>query len=140
RHSQGLSHRENRAALFGASTPSSSGRNSPLPMHYPKSMQGYAAQRTAEDLEGQNNENIEGLSAKVRLLKDITINIGNEVRDSTKLLSGMNDTFDETGGFLGGTMKKMNKMARKQGGQWCLWMGFLIICFFVFFWTWVWRR
>lgn len=50
----------------------------------------------------------------------ITINIGNEVRDSTKLLSGMNDTFDETGGFLGGTMKKMNKMARKQGGQWCL--------------------
>jgi hypothetical protein len=52
--------------------------------------------------------------------RQITINIGNEVRDSTKLLSGMNDTFDETGGFLGGTMKKMNKMARKQGGQWCL--------------------
>lgn len=54
------------------------------------------------------------------LLRQITINIGNEVRDSTKLLSGMNDTFDETGGFLGGTMKKMNKMAKRQGGQWCL--------------------
>lgn len=53
-------------------------------------------------------------------MEQITINIGNEVRDSTKLLSGMNDTFDETGGFLGGTMKKMNKMAKKQGGQWCL--------------------
>lgn len=79
-------------------------------MHYPKNMQGYAAQRTAEDIEGQNNDNLEGLSAKVRMLKDvserrwcsgskaleltlsvpqITINIGNEVRDSTKLLSGM---------------------------------------------------
>jgi hypothetical protein len=108
RHRHGLSHRENRAALFASSAPSS-GRNSPLPMHYPKNLQGYAATRTAEDLEGQNNEHLEGLSAKVKLLKDvspaclqhwnraadcggakqITINIGNEVRDSTKMLSGM---------------------------------------------------
>jgi len=72
------------------------------------------------------------------------------VRDSTKLMQGMvsfarracpshshqhstscansafglfvaqNDTFDETGGFLGGTMKKMNRMAKRQGGQFCL--------------------
>ncbi|CEQ39196.1 SPOSA6832_00704 [Sporobolomyces salmonicolor] len=80
----------------------------------------YAADRTAEDIEGQNDEALEGLSNKVKLLKNITINIGNEVRDSTKLLNGMNDTFGETGDFLSGTMKKMKKMARRQGGQWCL--------------------
>lgn len=110
----GLLHRENRQALFNTN----SGRSSPLPTHY-------AATRQAEDLEGQNDDYLKGLSSKVRLLKDvsrslhtssacrtrsladaadrvqglgvdgvfdaaqITINIGNEVRDSTKLMQGM---------------------------------------------------
>ncbi|GAA5826168.1 hypothetical protein JCM11251_007192 [Rhodosporidiobolus azoricus] len=133
---QGLLHRDpNRTALFSSNSRSSS----PLPM-YNRPSERYAAERTAEDLEGQNEEALEGLSQKVKLLKNITINIGQEVRDSTKMLNGMNDTFGETGNFLGGTMKKMKKMARKQGGQWCLWMAFLMIVGLVFFWTWVWRR
>ncbi|KAJ3568977.1 hypothetical protein NP233_g5359 [Leucocoprinus birnbaumii] len=45
--------------------------------------------RYADDLEGQNDEALEGLSAKVKLLKDITVGIGNEVRESTKQLSQM---------------------------------------------------
>lgn len=56
-------------------------------------------------MEGQNDEHLEGLTAKVKLLKDvrafvhvthvmltrlqITIGIGNEVRDSTIQLSQM---------------------------------------------------
>ncbi|KAG8969868.1 hypothetical protein FRC03_000114 [Tulasnella sp. 419] len=66
-------------------SPSPSGRTSP----YPGGVNGYGAQRTAEDLEGQNDERLEGLTAKVKLLKDITIGIGNEVRDSTIQLSQM---------------------------------------------------
>ena len=31
----------------------------------------YASQRQAEDLEGQNDEEIEGLGAKVKMLKDV---------------------------------------------------------------------
>lgn len=45
--------------------------------------------RTAEQLEEQNDEHLEGLSAKVRMLKDITVGIGNEVRDSTKDLDSL---------------------------------------------------
>ena len=30
-----------------------------------------------------------------------------------------NDSFSETGGILKGTMRRMNKMAKRQGGQWC---------------------
>lgn len=45
--------------------------------------------RTAEQLEEQNDEHLEGLSAKVRILKDITVGIGNEVRDSTKDLDSL---------------------------------------------------
>lgn len=32
----------------------------------------YASQRTAEDLESQNEEELEGLGAKVKLLKDVS--------------------------------------------------------------------
>ncbi|GAA5873296.1 hypothetical protein JCM3774_005934 [Rhodotorula dairenensis] len=130
----GLLHRDpNRTALFGSRS------SSPLPM-YNKPSDRYAADRTADDIQGQNDEALEGLSQKVKLLKNITINIGNEVRDSTKMMNGMNDTFGSTGAFLNGTMTKMKKMARRQGGQWCLWMVFLGIVVTVFFWTWLLRR
>lgn len=45
--------------------------------------------RTAEQLEEQNDDRLEGLSAKVRILKDITVGIGTEVRDSTKDLDSL---------------------------------------------------
>lgn len=45
--------------------------------------------RTAEQLEEQNDDHLEGLSAKVRVLRDITVGIGNEVRDSTKDLDSL---------------------------------------------------
>ncbi|KWU45779.1 hypothetical protein RHOSPDRAFT_32710 [Rhodotorula sp. JG-1b] len=79
----GLLHRDpNRTALFGSRS------SSPLPM-YNKPSDRYAADRTADDIQGQNDEALEGLSQKVKLLKNITINIGNEVRDSTKMMNGM---------------------------------------------------
>jgi blocked-early-in-transport protein 1 len=85
-------------------TPPASGRSSPLQHYEPN------GHRFADDLEGQNDEQLDGLSAKVKLLKDvrelqntastiralrmtlfaqITIGIGNEVRESTKQLSEM---------------------------------------------------
>ncbi|KAG9051585.1 hypothetical protein FS837_004095 [Tulasnella sp. UAMH 9824] len=65
-------------------SPGHSGRNSPYPPNG-----NYGAQRFAEDLEGQNDERLDGLTAKVKLLKDVTLAIGNEVRDSTVQLSQM---------------------------------------------------
>jgi len=111
---------------------------SPSPFVRPSSSNSaYASQRQAEDLEGQNDEELEGLGAKVKLLKDITINIGNEVRDQSKLLGSMNDAFDETRGFLSGTFQRMNKMAARQGGRWWYWMLFLILVFWIFVLRWL---
>ena len=83
-------------------TPPASGRSSP-----------FSAYRSAEDLESQNDEQIEGLRAKVQMLKNVsksistrkrldhlrlvtdlhacqvTIGIGNEVKESTVQLSQM---------------------------------------------------
>lgn len=55
-----------RSSLLGV-TPPPSGRSSPyreLPLHN--------GQRYADDLEGQNDEALEGLNSKVKLLKDVS--------------------------------------------------------------------
>jgi hypothetical protein len=75
-------HRVSRAALgldSGSSfapTPPHSGRSSPYPGHYDGASSSdtgaaYATTRFADDLEGQNDEAIEGLSTKVKMLKEV---------------------------------------------------------------------
>lgn len=60
-----------RSSLFG-STPVSSGSSSHFGGIYPQARQQSNGHRYADDLEGQNDEAIEGLSAKVKLLKDVS--------------------------------------------------------------------
>jgi len=128
-----------RTALLGA-TPPSSGRSSPFGGIYSQGGHQLNGQRYADDLEGQNDEAIEGLSAKVKLLKDITIGIGNEVRESTIQLSQMNDAFAETGGILSGTFRRMNNMATRQGCRWLWYIVFFVIVFWFFMVVWWFRR
>jgi len=125
-----------RSALLGGLTPPASGRSSPsgLPLH------ASSGHRYADDLEGQNDEQLEGLSAKVKLLKDITIGIGNEVRESTVQLSQMNDAFAETSGILAGTFRRMNNMAGRQGCRWLWYIIFLVFVFWFFIIVWWFRR
>ena len=56
-----------RSTLLGV-TPPASGRSSPFNDHNPQSN----GHRFADDLEGQNDEALDGLSAKVKLLKDVS--------------------------------------------------------------------
>ncbi|KAF9451805.1 hypothetical protein P691DRAFT_796255 [Macrolepiota fuliginosa MF-IS2] len=140
-----------RSALLGTSshtsgggsaiTPPGSGRSTPFG-HNSGGGGGGASfgHRYADDLEGQNDEALEGLSAKVKLLKDITVGIGNEVRESAKQLGQMNDTFAETGGILSGTFRRMNNMSSKQGCRWLWYIVFLIVVFWFFIVTWWFRR
>ncbi|KAI9800419.1 MAG: protein transport protein bet1 [Piccolia ochrophora] len=41
------------------------------------------------ELESQNDDQLEGMSAKVKMLKDITVAIGDEIRDSSVLAEKM---------------------------------------------------
>jgi len=132
-----------RSALLGT-TPSSSGRSSPFggTVYNSSASDSYEpnGHRYADDLEGQNDEALEGLTAKVKLLKDITIGIGNEVRESTIQLSQMNDAFSETGDILSGTFRRMNNMAERQGCRWLWYIVFLVIVFWFFMVVWWFRR
>ncbi|KAF8591981.1 hypothetical protein K439DRAFT_1325607, partial [Ramaria rubella] len=96
--------------------------------------------RSAEDLESQNDEQIEGLRAKVQMLKNVTIGISQEVKESTVQLSQMNDAFAETGGILSGTFRRMNNMAARQGCRFLWYIVFLVIVFWFFIVVWWFRR
>jgi len=89
------------------------------------------------ELESQNEEQLAGMSAKVRMLKDITVAIGDEIRDSTALAEKMNDSFDNTRVRLRGTMNRMLRMAEKTGVGWRVWLGFFAAVILLFWYVWL---
>ncbi|KAF9785976.1 hypothetical protein BJ322DRAFT_1099735 [Thelephora terrestris] len=117
------------------STPPASGRSTPF-----RDDSAPRGHRFADDLEGQNDERLEGLTAKVKLLKDISIGIGNEVKNSVPDLNTLADTFAESSGILNGTFRRMNNMSQRQGCRWLWYMVFLIVVFWFFIVVWWWRR
>ncbi|KAF2801716.1 uncharacterized protein BDZ99DRAFT_469458 [Mytilinidion resinicola] len=89
------------------------------------------------ELESQNEDQLAGMSAKVRMLKDITVAIGDEIRDSTALADKMNNSFDNTRVRLRGTMNRMLRMAEKTGVGWKVWLGFFAAVIFLFWYVWL---
>ncbi|KXG52645.1 uncharacterized protein PGRI_079010 [Penicillium griseofulvum] len=87
-------------------------------------------------LESQNDAEVEGISAKVKMLKDITIAIGDEIRDTTHMTE-LNDSFDNTRVRLRGNMKRMLRMAESTGVGWRVWLGFFFAVFLLFFYVWI---
>lgn len=62
----------------------------------------------------------------------ITVAIGDEIRDSTALAEKMNDSFDRTRHRLKGTMNRMLRMADKTGVSWKIWLLFFAVVAFLF--------
>lgn len=107
-----------------------------------------------EELESQNDTQVEGLSAKVKMLKDvscicspcdvrlltklqITEAIGEEVRSSSSLVASMNDSFDNTRVRLRGTMNNMMRMAKTTGVGWKAWLLFIMAVAATFWYVWL---
>ena len=69
----------------------------------------------ANILEQQNNERMNELANHVALLKGLTIEIGNEVREQNSLLDNMNDGFTNTRDLLQSSLRRIGSML-EQGG------------------------
>ncbi|KAI8630886.1 hypothetical protein F5Y19DRAFT_474006 [Xylariaceae sp. FL1651] len=89
------------------------------------------------ELESQNDQQVEGIMGKVKILKDMTVAIGDEIRDSTALAEKMNDSFDTTRLRLRGTMNRMLLMAERTGVGWKVWLGFFAAVIFIFLYVWL---
>lgn len=89
------------------------------------------------ELESQNDQQVEGILGKVKILKDMTTAIGDEIRESSALAEKMNDTFDSTRLRLRGTMNRMLLMAERTGVGWKVWLGFFAAVIFIFVYVWL---
>ncbi|KAK3631479.1 protein transport protein bet1 [Elasticomyces elasticus] len=85
-----------------------------------------------DELESQNDEQVSEMSKKVRMLKDITVAIGSEIRDSTAFAEKMNDQFEGTQNRLRGAMGRMLRMAERTGVGWKIWVGFFLFVILLF--------
>lgn len=91
-----------------------------------------------EELESQNDNTATTLlSQKVGQLKQLTIAIGDEIRDSSTLADQLNNTFENTGVRLKGTMRRMLRMAEKTGVGWKVWLGFFAAVWLLFVYIWL---
>ncbi|KAK3985586.1 hypothetical protein QBC44DRAFT_404291 [Cladorrhinum sp. PSN332] len=89
------------------------------------------------ELESQNDEQVDGILGKVRILKDMTVAIGDEIRESSALAEKMNEGFDNTRLRLRGTMNRMMIMAEKTGVGWKVWVAFFLAVIFLFVYVWL---
>ncbi|KAH7320935.1 hypothetical protein B0I35DRAFT_477474 [Stachybotrys elegans] len=89
------------------------------------------------ELESQNDAQVEGILGKVKTLKDMTIAIGDEIRESSALAEKMNDSFDQTRLRLRGTMNRMLLMAERSGISWKIWLAFFAVVAFLFMYVWL---
>ncbi|MCJ1313230.1 protein transport protein bet1 [Agyrium rufum] len=124
------------ASMGGTGASGSGGINGGFRAATPNS-RGQYNDAVLDELESQNDQQVEGMSAKVRMLKDLTVKIGDEIRDSSKLADSMNDTFDSTRVRLKGTMNRMLRMAEKTGVGWRVWLMFFAAVIFVFWYVWL---
>ncbi|KAJ5874441.1 uncharacterized protein N7529_002871 [Penicillium soppii] len=97
---------------------------------------GHYSDAVLSSLESQNDAEVEGISAKVKMLKDITLAIGDEIRDTTHM-TDLNDSFENTRVRLRGNMNRMLRMAESTGVGWRVWLGFFFAVFLLFFYVWV---
>lgn len=86
---------------------------------------------SADVLEEENERLASELQGKIGALKSLTIDIGNEVRYQDKLLRGIDDDMERTGGFLSNTMSRVMRLG-KNGHQKYMCYMFLFVLF-VFF-------
>lgn len=86
---------------------------------------------TEDALEFDNNRMAEELSGKISSLKDISIELGNEVRYQEKLLRGLDDDADRSSGFLGKTMGRVLRLGKGNHNYYIFYL--FLFAIFVFF-------
>ncbi|PVU94177.1 hypothetical protein BB561_002740 [Smittium simulii] len=74
------------------------------------------------------NKSTQNLFSKVNMLKEVSISIGEEIRDQNQFLQAMGQDYESTSMVLSARMSQFYKMAKKQGcGQMLLLLLFCII-------------
>ena len=71
------------------------------------------------------------------LATQLTVAIGDEIRNSTTLADDINDSFGNTSRKLRGTMNRMLRMAQRSTISWKVWLGFFAVVMLMFWYVWL---
>lgn len=72
----------------------------------------------------------EKLMNKTSRLKQITIQLGDQIKDSNKIIKGLDDDFDKSKNFLDATIGRVGKLAKS--GNCKIYFYLIMFCLFVF--------
>ncbi|KAI8621077.1 hypothetical protein BC830DRAFT_1096133 [Chytriomyces sp. MP71] len=70
----------------------------------------------------QNDDHVDLMSQKVNILKEISLQIGDEVNHQNSMLRDMEQDFDKSGDVIGQTMKRLTAIAKSPNGFWMCWL------------------
>ncbi|KAJ2395205.1 protein transport protein bet1 [Coemansia sp. RSA 2531] len=84
--------------------------------------------QTFDDPNGKDSR----LKMKISMLKDVSITIGDEIRDQNKFLATMGEDMEGLGGRLATTMKHFYDMWARQGCGPLFYLALFAVCVFVF--------
>jgi len=94
-----------------------------------------ARETNAGIMEQHNNERIDELSEQVAMLKGLTIDIGNEVREQNSLLDRMQDGFMNTSDMLQGSLRRIGTMLERGGPKhMCYMVAFVVFVMVFLYW------
>lgn len=85
------------------------------------------------DQEQRNDSAVDGLRSKVAFLKDVSIRIGEESRNSIAYMSDMNDDYSKQHDFMKKTKNRLLNAANAQSWGWFHLFLFLMLVFLIFF-------
>eukprot|EP01006_Ploeotia_vitrea_P022353 TRINITY_DN54757_c0_g1_i1.p2 TRINITY_DN54757_c0_g1~~TRINITY_DN54757_c0_g1_i1.p2 ORF type:complete len:136 (+),score=20.92 TRINITY_DN54757_c0_g1_i1:27-434(+) len=103
--------------------------------------QDLATAETEQHMEAQNEEEIARLTGTVQMLKDVTIEIGQEVKAQNRLLAGMGNEFMKANAGIQSTMTKLKNMTAHGGSKhMCMLVVFVFMVFLFMWWLLKMRR
>lgn len=88
------------------------------------------APESNDAIEDENQRLAEELRSKVGALKSLSIDIGDEVRYQERIIRGIDEDMDRTGGFLSNTMNRVVRLGRNGHHKYMLYM--MLFALFLF--------
>lgn len=95
---------------------------------------GYGSAAYDSHLENDNDLQIGALAGKVSALKDISSQISIHIKGDNSMLDDLDKNFDNAGGMLGGTMKRLNGIATAAGSGNICYLAMFVIAVFLILW------
>lgn len=88
-------------------------------------------------LESQNNDEIDSMTEKVSMIKNLGVRMGTEINKSIKLNDNITDNMERGKVTLKNTYNRMVVMSERAGISCKLWFLVFFIVFLWFFWVWI---